>query len=108
MLIESIQKGSDAVIPQLNEAIVEGGENPGPLGVKAQPLHSIALRFELCQHSRHSEMRLLPPQRVSSCLPSLWALVFVGHVDILLLMWHIPTDYLTKMLRGPTFQFVEK
>jgi hypothetical protein len=48
MLIESIQKSSDAVIPQLNEAIMEGGKNPGPLGVKAQALHSIALRFELC------------------------------------------------------------
>jgi hypothetical protein len=38
------------LVPKLDHAIVQGGENPRANRMKAQPLHSIRLRLELGQH----------------------------------------------------------
>ncbi|KAG6408793.1 hypothetical protein SASPL_131816 [Salvia splendens] len=50
VLIESIDEGAHAVIPELDDAAVKTGEDPWALGVKAQAFHSIALGLEFRQH----------------------------------------------------------
>lgn len=37
VLIEFVDKGAHPIIPQLDNAIVQAGEDPRPLGVKAKP-----------------------------------------------------------------------
>lgn len=50
VLVESVNEGAHAVIPELDHAAVETGEDPWPLAVKAQSFHSIALGLEFRQH----------------------------------------------------------
>lgn len=45
-----IEQGAHAVVPQLDDAVVQRGENPWSNGVERQPLHAIALRLELGEH----------------------------------------------------------
>lgn len=54
VLVEAINKGAHTIIPELDHAAVETGQDPWPLGVKAQPFHSIALRLKLRQHFYNS------------------------------------------------------
>lgn len=52
VLIESVDEGAHAVIPELDHAAVKTCEDPWTLAVKAQAFHSIALRLEFRQHFR--------------------------------------------------------
>ena len=50
VLVESVDEGAHAVIPELDHTAVETCEDPWALGVKAQSFHSIALGLEFRQH----------------------------------------------------------
>lgn len=54
VLIESVYERAHPVVPELNNAAVQAGENPWPARVKAQPLHPIALGLKLGQHCARS------------------------------------------------------
>ena len=41
---------SSPVVPQLEDSVVEGGEDPGPVDVEGQTLHPGGLGLELSQH----------------------------------------------------------
>lgn len=53
VLLEAVDEGPHAVVPELDHAAVEAGEDPWPLAVEAQALHPVALRLELRQHRRN-------------------------------------------------------
>lgn len=50
VLIEAVDEGAHAVIPELDHAAVKTREDPWALAVKAQSFHSIALSLEFRQH----------------------------------------------------------
>lgn len=50
MLVEAVDECPHPVVPQLDDAAVEAGEDPWPLAVEAEALDSVALGLELCQH----------------------------------------------------------
>lgn len=50
MLVEAINEGVHAVVPELDHAAVQTRQDPWPLAVETQALHSIALRLKLGQH----------------------------------------------------------
>ena len=54
--LEALQQGRLAVVQKLDDAIVEGGQNPWALRVERQTLHTMALALELYQlHGHHGE-----------------------------------------------------
>lgn len=50
MLVETVDQSAHAVVPELDDATVQAGQDPWPPRVKAQALHAITLGLELCQH----------------------------------------------------------
>ena len=50
VLIKFVQEGAHAVVPQLDDTIVEGGEDPGPCRVEGEALHPGGLGLKLGQH----------------------------------------------------------
>lgn len=56
MLVEAVDEGAHAVIPELDHAAVKTREDPWALAVKAQSLHSIALSLEFRQHFRKNPL----------------------------------------------------
>lgn len=69
MLIKLVYEGAHAVIPELDDAIVEAGEHPGPLRVKAQPCRG--KEREVIRHNAVSKYGslLAPAPTTSICLP---------------------------------------
>lgn len=53
VLVEAINEGPHAVVPELDHATVKAGEDPWTLAVEAQALHPVALCLELRQHRRN-------------------------------------------------------
>ena len=47
VFIKSLQKGSHAVVPQLNRTIVKSSQDPGSLGMEGDALDAVALGLEL-------------------------------------------------------------
>ena len=54
VLIEAINESAHTVVPELDDATVQTRQDPWPLSVEAQSLHSVTLRLELGQHRDHS------------------------------------------------------
>lgn len=50
VLVELVDQGSHAVVPELDDAAVETRQDPWPLRVETQALHSVTLRLEFRQH----------------------------------------------------------
>ena len=50
VFVESIDQGSHAIVPQLDDAGVQRGEDPRPLRVERQAFHPVRFRLELGQH----------------------------------------------------------
>lgn len=50
VLVKTVDESAHSVIPELDHTAVETGQDPWPLAVKAQPLHSITLGLEFRQH----------------------------------------------------------
>ena len=50
VLVESIDQSTHTVIPELDHATVQTGEDPWPFGVEGEALDSVTLRLELRQH----------------------------------------------------------
>lgn len=46
VLIEPIDEGSHAVVPQLDHPAVKAGKNPWPLGVERQALDAVRLGLQ--------------------------------------------------------------
>lgn len=59
VFVESVDEGSHPVIPELDYAAMEAGQDPWPLAVEAQPFYPITLRLEFRQHCRF--LSLSPP-----------------------------------------------
>jgi len=45
MLIKLVEESSDAVVPQLNQSVVQTRKHPRALGVKIQALDSLGVCF---------------------------------------------------------------
>ena len=50
VLVETVDQSAHAVVPELDDAAVQAGQDPWPSRVKAQTLHAITLGLELRQH----------------------------------------------------------
>ena len=57
MLVKTVDESAHSVIPELDHTAVETGQDPWPLGVKAQPFHPITLRLEFRQHLESQSKR---------------------------------------------------
>ena len=55
MLVKSVNESPHPVIPQLDHAAVKTREDPWPLTVETQSLHSITLGLEFRQHYLQSQ-----------------------------------------------------
>lgn len=55
MFVKSINKSAHSVVPQLDHTTVKTRQDPWPLTMKTQPLHSITLRLKLRQHLVRSQ-----------------------------------------------------
>lgn len=56
MLLESLNQRAHAIVPQLDTAIVERGQHPGPLGMERDAFDSVAFRLKLRNYMRWHEM----------------------------------------------------
>jgi hypothetical protein len=56
VLLVLFQQRAHAVVPQLDHAVVQRGEDPGPLGVEGEALHAVALGVKLGEHGCSSEV----------------------------------------------------
>mmetsp|Transcript_7624 Transcript_7624/g.18433 ORF Transcript_7624/g.18433 Transcript_7624/m.18433 type:complete len:242 (+) Transcript_7624:3479-4204(+) len=50
VLFESIDDGTNSVIPKLDDTVVQGGTHPRTIWVKGQSLHASRFRLELSKH----------------------------------------------------------
>jgi len=50
VLFETIDDGTNSIIPKLNYTVVQGGAHPRTVRVEGQPLHAGRFRLELRQH----------------------------------------------------------
>ena len=50
MLVKLLYHGVQSVIPQLDAAGMQAGQNPWPLWVETEPFHARRFRFKLCKH----------------------------------------------------------
>lgn len=50
VLVEFVEESAHAVIPELDDAAVETGEDPWSLRVEAEAFYSVTLRLEFRQH----------------------------------------------------------
>ncbi len=50
VLVKLLEEGAHAVVPQLDDAVVQRGQDPGSLRVEGQALHPGGLGLELGQH----------------------------------------------------------
>ena len=50
VLVESIDQSAHTIIPELDHATVQTGEDPWAFGVEGEALDSVTLRLELRQH----------------------------------------------------------
>lgn len=47
MIFKLLNEDCSSIVEQIDAAIVERCQNPGPVLVEREPLHSLTLRFEL-------------------------------------------------------------
>jgi hypothetical protein len=62
-----VKKSAHAVVPQLDDAIVQGGQDPWPDRMEAQAFDAIALAFEL---SKHLSRSLALPVQLQGTIPA--------------------------------------
>ena len=56
VLVEAINESPHPVIPKLDHTAVKTRQDPWPLTMETQSLHSITLRLKLRQHPHHSKL----------------------------------------------------
>lgn len=59
VLVKAINESPHPVIPKLDHTAVKTRQDPWPLTMETQSLHSITLRFKLRQHPLHSNFQTL-------------------------------------------------
>ena len=57
VLVKLVDQRADAVVPQLNDARMQRGENPRALRVEGEALHAARLAPELGQHRVRGALR---------------------------------------------------
>ena len=50
MLVISVKQRAHAVIPELDDTIMQTGEDPRAFGVEGKSLHAVGFRLKLSQH----------------------------------------------------------
>lgn len=50
VLVEAVEQRAHPVVPELDDAVVQRGEDPGPHRVEGEALHPVRLGLELGQH----------------------------------------------------------
>ena len=51
VFIKLVKKGAHSVVPQLDDSIMKGGQDPGSVDVEGQTLHPRGLGLKLGQHA---------------------------------------------------------
>lgn len=61
VLVKAVDESAHAVIPELDHTAVKTRQDPWPLAVEAQPLHTVTLGLEFRQHLKkknHTEFQI--------------------------------------------------